>query len=85
MSPSETLSPRESLHEEIRMMATNCSVCERDARDAEQGLGISLDLEAIAHPEDAFAYDLMPHRRERHRENLLRKIHLWISLNQSCC
>ena len=55
-------------------MATNCAVCERDARDAEQDLGINLELEGIAHPEDAFAYDLIPHRRELHREKLLRKI-----------
>jgi hypothetical protein len=65
---------RESLHEEIRAMATNCAVCERDARDAEDDLGINLELEGIAHPEDAFAYDLIPHRRELHREKLLRKI-----------
>jgi hypothetical protein len=65
---------REDLHEEIRVMATNCAVCERDARDAEQDLGINLELEGIAHPEDAFAYDLIPHRRELHREKLLRMI-----------
>ena len=65
---------REALHEEIRVMATNCAVCERDARDAERDLGITLELEGIAHPEDAFAYDLIPHRRELHREKLLRKI-----------
>ncbi len=65
---------REALHEEIRVMATNCAVCERDARDAEQDLGINLELEGIAHPEDSFAYDLLPHRRELHREKLLRKI-----------
>jgi hypothetical protein len=65
---------RESLREEIRAMATNCAVCERDARDAEDDLGINLELEGIAHPEDAFAYDLIPHRRELHREKLLRKI-----------
>ena len=65
---------REVLHEQIRAMATNCAVCERDARDAEQDLGISLELEGIAHPEDAFAYDLIPHRRELHREKLLRMI-----------
>ena len=56
------------------MMATNCAVCERDARDAEQELGIDLALAGIAHPEDSFAYDLLPHRREFHREKLLRKI-----------
>lgn len=65
---------REVLHEEIRAMATNCAVCERDARDAERSLGIDLELEAIAHPEDSFAYDLLPHRRELHREKLLSKI-----------
>jgi len=65
---------REVLHQQIRAMATNCAVCERDARDAEQDLGISLELEGIAHPEDAFAYDLIPHRRELHREKLLRMI-----------
>ena len=65
---------REVLHEQIRAMATNCAVCERDARDAEQDLGVSLELEGIAHPEDAFAYDLIPHRRELHREKLLRMI-----------
>jgi hypothetical protein len=68
------VSSRESLHEEIHAMATNCAVCERDARDAEQNLGVNLELEGIAHPEDAFAYDLIPHRRELHREKLLRKI-----------
>lgn len=55
-------------------MATNCAVCERDARDAEQSMGIDLRLEGIAHPEDSFAYDLLRHRREFHREKLLRKI-----------
>ena len=55
-------------------MATNCAVCERDARDAEENLGIDLELGGIAHPEDAFAYDLIPHRRELHREKLLRMI-----------
>jgi hypothetical protein len=65
---------RESLHQQIRAMATNCAVCERDARDAEQDLGVTLELEGIAHPEDAFAYDLIPHRRELHREKLLRMI-----------
>jgi hypothetical protein len=68
------MSPRESLHEEIRVMAANCAVCERDAHDAEQNLGINLELAGIAHPEDSFAYDLLPHRRELHREKLLRKI-----------
>lgn len=68
------MSSRDSLHEQIRAMATNCAVCERDARDAGQDLGINLELEGIAHPEDAFAYDLIPHRRELHREKLLRII-----------
>ncbi|HYK64713.1 MAG TPA: hypothetical protein VEY94_07195 [Patescibacteria group bacterium] len=71
---------REALHEEIRLMASDCAVCERDARDAERDLGIKLDLEGIAHPEDAFAYDLIPHRRELHREKLLRKIREFGSL-----
>jgi hypothetical protein len=66
--------PKQTLHEEIRAMVTNCAVCERDARDAENNLGIDLQLEGIAHPEDSFAYDLLPHRRELHREKLLRKI-----------
>jgi hypothetical protein len=65
---------RKSLHEEIHAMATKCAVCERDARDAEQSMSIDLKLEGIAHPEDSFAYDLLPHRREFHREKLLRKI-----------
>jgi len=50
------MSSRELLHEEIRIMATNCAVCERDARDAEQNLGVTLNLEGIAHPEDSFAW-----------------------------
>ncbi len=78
------MSSRESLHEEIRIMATNCAVCERDARDAEQNLVVALDLDGIAHPEDAFAYDLMPHRREFHRDTLLRKIQDWASLRRQC-
>jgi hypothetical protein len=78
------MSSRESLHEEIRIMATNCAVCERDARDAEQNLGVSLNLEGIAHPEDSFAYDLLPHRRELHREILLEKIQQWAALQQQC-
>jgi hypothetical protein len=77
--------PIDSLREEIRLMATNCAVCERDARDAEQNLGVVLDLGGIAHPEDAFAYDLMPHRREFHRAKLLRKIREWAALRQQCC
>jgi len=72
------------LHEEIRIMATNCAVCERDARDAEQSLGVTLDLAEIAHPEDSFAYDLLPHRREFHRDKLLRKIKEWAALEQQC-
>jgi hypothetical protein len=79
------MASRESLHEEIRIMATNCAVCERDARDAEQNLGVALELDGIAHPEDAFAYDLMPHRREFHRDQLLQKIQQWVSLRQQCC
>jgi len=77
------MSSRESLHEEIRIMVTNCAVCERDARDAEQNLGLALGLESIAHPEDSFAYDLLPHRREFHREKLLRKIQEW-ALQAQC-
>jgi len=65
-------------------MATNCAVCERDARDAEQTLGVLLALDGIAHPEDSFAYDLLPHRRELHRETLLRKIQEWTALEQQC-
>ena len=79
------MSSKESLHEEIRLMATNCAVRERDARDAEQTLGLALDLDGIAHPEDAFAYDLMPHRREFHRTTLLRRIREWAALCQQCC
>ena len=76
---------REILERDIRAMATNCAVCERDARDAEQTLGLALDLDGIAHPEDAFAYDLMPHRREFHRTTLLRRIREWAALCQQCC
>jgi hypothetical protein len=75
---------RELLKRDIRAMVANCAVCERDARDAEQNLGIALDLEGIAHPEDSFAYDLLPHRREFHREKLLRKIQEWASLGEQC-
>jgi hypothetical protein len=78
------MSSRESLHEEIRIMVTNCAVCERDARDAEQNLGVAIGLEGIAHPEDSFAYDLLPHRREFHREKLLRKIQEWAALQAQC-
>ncbi len=60
-------------------MATDCAVCDRDARDAESARGINLDLADIAHPEDAFDTDLLWHRRERHREKLLKKIDLWIA------
>ncbi|MFZ1887815.1 MAG: hypothetical protein WAU33_07280 [Candidatus Binataceae bacterium] len=79
------MGPREFLQDEIRAMVTNCAVCERDARDAEQELGIVLDLEAIAHPEDAFDYDLIPHQRQRHREKLRQNIVVWASLRHSCC
>ena len=78
------MSSRESLHEEIRIMATNCAVCERDARDAEQNLGIDLTSRASRIPEDSFAYDLLPHRREFHREKLLRKIQQWAALQAQC-
>jgi hypothetical protein len=79
------MSSTERLHEEIRIMATNCAVCERDARDAERNLSVALDLDGIAHPEDAFAYDLIPHRREFHRGKLLKKIKEWAMLRQPCC
>jgi len=74
------MEPRELLLDEIRAMVTNCAVCERDARDAEQELSVRLDLEAIAHPEDAFDYDLIPHRRGRHREKLRNHIALWAAM-----
>jgi hypothetical protein len=76
------MSSSELLHEEIRIMVTNCAVCERDARDAEQNLCVSLALDGIAHPEDSFAYDLLPHRREFHRDKLLQKIQQWAALRQ---
>jgi hypothetical protein len=76
------MSSSELLHQEIRIMVTNCAVCERDARDAEQNLCVSLALEGIAHPEDSFAYDLLPHRREFHRDKLLQKIQQWAALRQ---
>jgi hypothetical protein len=79
------MGPRESLEQDIRAMAANCSVCERDAHDAEERLGVAIDFGDIAHPEDAFEADLMPHRRERHRERLLKTIELWASLRQHCC
>jgi hypothetical protein len=71
---------RESLEQDIRAMAANCSVCERDALDAQERLGVRFDFEHLAHPEDSFAYDLLPHRQERHREKLLKKIEQWASL-----
>ena len=74
---------QESLEQDIRAMAANCSVCERDAHDAEQRLGMAIDFGDIAHPEDAFDADLMPHRRERHRERLLKTIELWALLRKS--
>ncbi len=78
------MEPKESLLSEIRAMALECAVCEQDARDAELAMHASLALEGVAHPEDAFAYDLMPHRRERHRDRLLKKIELWASMRQDC-
>jgi hypothetical protein len=70
---------KESLHQTIRAMVTECAVCDRDARDAEKEGGITLDLGDIAHPEDAFDTDLLWHRRERHREKLLKTIEGWIA------
>jgi hypothetical protein len=78
------MSTQESLEQEIRAMATNCSVCERDVHDAEQRLGFAIDFADIAHPEDAFDVDLIPHQRERHRERLLKTIDLLASLRQGC-
>jgi hypothetical protein len=75
----------ESLLSEIRGMALECAVCEQDARDAELAIRADLALEGVAHPEDAFAYDLIPHRRGRHRDRLLKKIELWASMRQHCC
>ncbi|HKM99899.1 MAG TPA: hypothetical protein VJX23_05245 [Candidatus Binataceae bacterium] len=66
-------------------MATNCAVCDRDARDAEEAMSIALDLADIAHPEDAFDIDLIWHRRERHREKILGKIKTWAALSQGEC
>ena len=77
------MGPRELLADEIRAMVTNCAVCERDARDAEREMGIVLGLEAIAHPEDAFDYDLVPHQRGRHREKLREHIRQWAALGES--
>ncbi|HUY26376.1 MAG TPA: hypothetical protein VMV27_03060 [Candidatus Binataceae bacterium] len=76
------MGPRELLQDEIRAMVTNCAVCERDARDAERELSVRLDLDAIAHPEDAFDYDLIPHRRARHREKLRNHIAQWAAMRQ---
>ncbi len=73
---------KESLHQEIRAMATSCAVCDCDARDAQEDRGINLDLGDIAHPEDAFDIDLMWHRRERHRERLLKKIDSWMATSE---
>jgi len=70
-----------ALYEEIRAMAADCAVCERDALDAEQSLSVRLELTGIAHPEDAFANDLLTHRRERHREKIMAKIRLWAATN----
>lgn len=70
---------RDELHQQIRAMATECAVCDRDARDAELEHGIDLELSEIAHPEDAFDTDLLWHRRERHREKLLKRIAAWIA------
>jgi hypothetical protein len=74
---------RETLHQEIRAMATECAVCDRDARDAELERGINLDLTEIAHPEDAFDTDLLWHRRERHRMRLRKKIEEWITAGET--
>ena len=74
---------RDTLHVQIRAMATECAICDRDARDAELEHGIALDLSEIAHPEDAFDTDLLWHRRERHREKLLKKIAAWIAAGKS--
>ena len=60
-------------------MVTECAVCDRDARDAQQQRDVDLDLADIAHPEDAFDTDLLWHRRERHREKLLGRIEEWIA------
>ncbi|HTR63694.1 MAG TPA: hypothetical protein VMH37_18425 [Candidatus Binataceae bacterium] len=70
---------RETLHAQIRAMATECAICDRDARDAELEHGVTLDLSEIAHPEDAFDTDLLWHRRERHREKLRKRIEAWIA------
>jgi hypothetical protein len=68
------MEPAERLTQEIRAMVTDCAVCDRDARDAQEQRDVDLDLLDIAHPEDAFDTDLLWHRRERHREKLLRRI-----------
>ncbi|MBV8138392.1 MAG: hypothetical protein JO121_22600 [Deltaproteobacteria bacterium] len=77
------MEPGARLQQEIRAMVTECAVCDRDARDAQQQRGIELDLGDIAHPEDAFDTDLLWHRRERHRERLLERINQWIATTQS--
>ncbi len=79
------MEPREFLQQEIRAMAASCAVCEHDVLDAIRDSGADIALDAIAHPEDAFAVDLMKHRRERHRDRVLQKIALWMSLHNSCC
>lgn len=65
-------------------MATDCSVCERDALDASKNLGVTLDLDGIAHEEDAFAFDLLRHRREFHRDKLLARVQQLASLRRQC-
>lgn len=77
------MEPAARLKQEIRAMVTECAVCDRDARDAQQQRGIELDLGDIAHPEDAFDTDLLWHRRERHRDRLLERINRWIASTQS--
>jgi hypothetical protein len=77
------MEPGARLKQEIRAMVTECAVCDRDARDAQQQRGIELDLGDIAHPEDAFDTDLLWHRRERHRDRLLERINRWIASTQS--
>jgi hypothetical protein len=69
---------KHTLHQKIRAMVTECAVCDRDSSDAEEAHGINLDLGEIAHPEDAFDTDLLWHRRERHRDKLLKMIAAWI-------
>jgi hypothetical protein len=50
------------------------------ARRADVGKGVAPLLQDIAHPEDAFDTDLIPHQRERHREHLLKTIDLLASM-----